>query len=201
MEAVDALINGVSILKNCSKCKTAKPLVCFSKNKRMSDGYNNNCKECIKSYRKIQVSKDEAIKFQKEQTELGTLFKCKGCQEDKLADQFYTKRDYNKVTINTSKCRSCQTEYQRIKTFGICDVKYQEMLESQDNLCKICKIHIDDYTSTSNRNKRFAVDHCHSTGAIRGLLCSKCNQAIGLLNDDITILQNAILYLKGNDMV
>jgi hypothetical protein len=41
-----------------------------------------------------------------------------------------------------------------------------------------------------------AVDHCHTTGKIRGLLCSKCNPALGAFNDNIEILNSAIKYLK-----
>lgn len=40
------------------------------------------------------------------------------------------------------------------------------------------------------------VDHCHQTGKIRGLLCQKCNMALGLLNDSVEILETAIRYLK-----
>jgi len=46
-----------------------------------------------------------------------------------------------------------------------------------------------------SENKRLAIDHCHETGDIRGLLCSKCNKALGLLGDDIDTLKRAIEYL------
>jgi len=42
------------------------------------------------------------------------------------------------------------------------------------------------------------VDHCHSTGKVRGLLCSNCNRGIGMLQERVDILQNAIDYLKEN---
>ena len=42
-----------------------------------------------------------------------------------------------------------------------------------------------------------SVDHCHDTMKVRGLLCHRCNCGIGLLNEDITVLEKAINYLKG----
>jgi hypothetical protein len=48
----------------------------------------------------------------------------------------------------------------------------------------------------SKRYKRFAVDHCHTSGKIRGLLCTNCNTAIGLLKDDPNALQRAIDWVK-----
>ena len=64
------------------------------------------------------------------------------------------------------------------------------MLEKQNNKCAICK---------KDRNifkKRLCVDHCHSTGKIRGLLCTNCNQGIGHLKDDLNIIKSAIRYLE-----
>jgi hypothetical protein len=64
------------------------------------------------------------------------------------------------------------------------------MHTEQNDLCKIC------IKPNSKRYGRLSVDHCHKTNKVRGLLCDKCNMAIGLLYDDITILNNVINYLK-----
>jgi len=64
------------------------------------------------------------------------------------------------------------------------------MHKDQGNLCKICK-------SPPKEGRNLDVDHCHTTGKIRGLLCNNCNRGIGHLQDNITILQSAITYLEG----
>ena len=75
------------------------------------------------------------------------------------------------------------------KKYGITDDEYHLLNESQNYVCAICK-------KSDGRGARLAIDHCHETGKIRGLLCRTCNVAIGYLNDDITLLESAISYLK-----
>jgi hypothetical protein len=78
--------------------------------------------------------------------------------------------------------------------YGIDLAKYQEMLLAQNGVCGICK---KPETSVVNgKIKPLAVDHCHNSEKIRGLLCARCNQAIGLLNEDVNILSSAIEYLR-----
>lgn len=74
--------------------------------------------------------------------------------------------------------------------FGITLEQYTSMLEKQNNCCDICKRH------KSKFKRSLAVDHCHKTGKIRGLLCSKCNGNIGKVYESIELLQNMIDYLK-----
>ena len=78
--------------------------------------------------------------------------------------------------------------------YGIDLAKYQEMLLEQNGVCGICK---KPETSVVNgKIKPLAVDHCHNSEKIRGLLCARCNQAIGLLNEDVNVLTSAIEYLR-----
>jgi len=82
-----------------------------------------------------------------------------------------------------------------IKYYGIGIEEYEEMQEIQDNKCAICDNHETALNPKTEEPRDLAVDHCHSTGNVRGLLCSQCNTAIGLLKDDVSILQKAIVYL------
>lgn len=76
----------------------------------------------------------------------------------------------------------------RLREFGITEDDYQTMLIQQGGLCAIC--------GGSNGERRLAVDHDHKTGKVRGLICGHCNLGIGLLQDDTSILEKAITYLK-----
>ena len=74
--------------------------------------------------------------------------------------------------------------------YGISLEQYNAMFASQSGKCGICGTH------QSALAKRLCVDHCHSTGLVRGLLCIQCNHAIGKLKDSEDLLFRAIQYLR-----
>lgn len=78
-----------------------------------------------------------------------------------------------------------------LKTHGITKEEYNLMIENQYGSCAICLS-----KSISGRG-RWHVDHCHSSGKVRGLLCKNCNLFLGLAKDNIQTLGNAIKYLGG----
>ena len=73
-------------------------------------------------------------------------------------------------------------------TYGLEPKEYDELLSKQNNVCAIC--------GEKPKTKSLHVDHCHTTGSVRGLLCHGCNTAIGLLKEDKDIMQKAIKYLE-----
>jgi len=81
--------------------------------------------------------------------------------------------------------------------YGVTLVEYNALLLEQKGVCAICG---NEQKLTYGRHKkgRLCIDHNHSTGIIRGLLCHNCNAAIGLMKENIEILQNAINYLNKN---
>ena len=78
--------------------------------------------------------------------------------------------------------------YARLKTYGIGASQLQRMLDEQDNRCLICR---DVFESS----KATHVDHDHSTGEVRGILCHHCNVGVGCFRDDPAILRRAADYL------
>lgn len=76
-----------------------------------------------------------------------------------------------------------------MRSFGINIEQYEEMIVVQQNRCGICG-------GYQRNEKSLAVDHNHTTGKIRGLLCDDCNFGIGFLKDNEQILRNAIDYLR-----
>lgn len=76
------------------------------------------------------------------------------------------------------------------KNFGITLDKYNEMLKNQENKCSICNI------SAEFLKRALCVDHCHTTGKIRGLLCDPCNWGLGNFKDNIKLIDSAKEYLR-----
>ena len=118
---------------------------------------------------------------------------CKQCQS-KEAMRYATKdidkkrkscRDWHRK--HKEKMKSKRLKYY----YGITLEEYNEMYTKQNGCCKICNKHRDSFS------KDLAVDHCHTTGEIRGLLCANCNTALGLFYDDLDVLEKALEYLKG----
>jgi len=71
---------------------------------------------------------------------------------------------------------------------------YNNLLKNQNNRCGICneKFDLKNYNKPNYPN----VDHCHKTGKIRGILCSRCNSGLGSFHDDQSVLDSAVLWLK-----
>lgn len=82
------------------------------------------------------------------------------------------------------------------KTFGITLDDYESMLDGQNSVCAICGKPESTIHSVTKQVQNMAVDHCHETGKIRGLLCSKCNTGLGSFKDSKKLLQAAINYLN-----
>lgn len=72
--------------------------------------------------------------------------------------------------------------------FGISLLEYRAMLELQGGVCAIC--------GGVDKNKSLAVDHDHRTGKVRGLLCGRCNPAIGFLTDCTELAKKLISYIE-----
>jgi hypothetical protein len=74
--------------------------------------------------------------------------------------------------------KSFYQEYERNrqyqKMYGITLAEYVAMLVSQDSKCRICGT-----AKPGNRHRNFSVDHCHASGRVRGLLCTRCNVGLG----------------------
>ena len=109
---------------------------------------------------------------------------CKVCRrlyENASFHKHKHKRPYN---YEEDKDRKLQS------TYGISYQEYLVMLAAQQGCCAICG------TDDTGKRKAFAVDHCHTSGKVRGLLCSPCNTAIGSLREDLGIMQRAMDYVE-----
>lgn len=79
------------------------------------------------------------------------------------------------------------------KKFGMTLADYEQMFNAQNGRCAICqKI---ETLAIRGKTLSLSVDHCHSSGQIRALLCSQCNQGLGCFKDDPRLLRRAALYV------
>lgn len=79
----------------------------------------------------------------------------------------------------------------RLAQYGLTEESYAELLQRQNNVCAICH-----EVPSSGPYKDFVIDHDHLTGHVRGLLCNKCNNGLGLLGDNLEGLESAVTYLR-----
>lgn len=134
-----------------------------------------------------------------------TKKECRDCHIIKPIDQFRHYRDKSRPTGRIqSFCLDCMNTrwaswhnsksqtYKRDRRLkiehGITQAEYQDMHEKQEGLCAICR-------TPEKMNRLLCVDHDHTTGKLRGLLCNRCNVSIGQFEDSSELLQNAINYL------
>ena len=129
---------------------------------------------------------------------------CYACKEEKSVKDFY--KDHHKKDGFKSSCKECssklavswkkrqepdkQRDLRYRSLYGIGVKEYNQMFIEQGGCCKICNAH------QSEMKRGLAVDHCHVTGKIRGLLCSNCNTSLGKFKDDVELLKKAIKYLE-----
>jgi hypothetical protein len=123
------------------------------------------------------------------------------------ADNFYWKESIVAVDKRSNwaaymreysqKMRAANPDYHKSaflrRRYGIDIARYNEMLAEQNGCCAIC----GKAEANEIRGKvvALAVDHCHATGTVRALLCSACNTALGLFNDDVGLLAKAQAYV------
>lgn len=131
---------------------------------------------------------------------------CTACEETKPLSAFYL----NGQKKRHSKCRPCRNaqfktwrespsgrEWKRRQTYskvGISVPDYDAMLNAQGGVCAICgKV---ERKRRNGRTVLLSVDHNHTTGIVRGLLCHKCNSGIGAFGDNPNVVAVAVAYLQ-----
>lgn len=133
--------------------------------------------------------------------------RCSRCKKTLPVDQFGF---VSRTQRLKSWCNPCSAAYAvkyraagrmrgpRLKhSYGISENEYQQMLDTQNGCCAICK-RIETRVGRTGAVLPLCVDHNHTTGDIRGLLCSSCNQGLGFMQDDPDRFRAAANYLEGN---
>ena len=141
--------------KYCPKCKTDKELSKFNKDKYTKSGYHGWCKVC-------QVEKGRDYRNRPEIKE-----QLNKQQNKRNVKRYNTDKDFRDMKKSVS--RKYWLKYQ----YGLSVDDYDELVEKQQGCCAICGV------NQSDLNIRLIVDHNHTTGKVRGLLCTTCNVRVG----------------------
>lgn len=158
--------------KCCNKCGEEKLFSEYHKDKTKKDGLFTRCKSCVNSYNREYMfarRKSDPEFFKKSAKESK-----KYCAERRAKDPEYVEQQRSKKLF---------------QKYGITLEEKVKKLEAQKYQCVTCFRVLPTHSEA-------AVDHCHSTGVIRDLLCSQCNIAIGMIKDDPTVAENLASYLR-----
>ncbi len=114
-------------------------------------------------------------------------------EEKRLKQREYRLKNLESIRIKKKKAYSTDSgkEQSRLrivkKLYGLSKEQYKTLVDRAAGICELCLEH---------SLKTLNVDHNHTTGNVRGLLCANCNKGIGMFDDSISKLKMAILYLE-----
>lgn len=214
--------------KKCSVCKKVKQDIEFHKKINAKDGLRSSCKDCTNESNRNSFNKsdrksktEEVFRAKEVLAQEGAKY-CRTCDSYKSIEKFYKAKSgkdghcgtcndchsndgkdrYHTIYKDTDELKQRIFRERILRDYKLTVEDYNLMLEEQNFSCKICKTHI------SNLNKPLYIDHDHSccSGSsccglcVRGLLCMKCNAGLGMFNDKVENLEEAIRYLLNNQL-
>ena len=178
----------------CSRCGEEKDEYLFYPSKKVGKWCISCDKEHKRQKYRNKIARELVIPNTKLCSSCLTIkpsndFKIRRTNSDSLSNQCISCEKINKEKY----CRNPRRERDLAlrRTFNMTHEDFDLMENSQNGVCKICG------SSPSGKFKYLSVDHDHSTGRIRGLLCNKCNSGLGLFNDSSALLVKASKYLSG----
>jgi Autographiviridae endonuclease VII len=198
--------------KSCTRCGELKPVLSFGFVPRSKTRRGGICKACVR----LRQNEWGKINYERNvSTPVGGKKACKSCGVGKDFSKFG--RLSTSMGGFTAKCLEClreldkkryqenpekrklQVKWGAIKSkFGLSEKQWNDLFESQGRACAIC--HVPFIFSEKKENSANpCVDHNHSSNKVRGLLCKLCNQGIGLLRDDPSIVARAAIYLRKSE--
>lgn len=152
-----------SLYKKCSRCKKVKTLQFFSFKNSKKRTHKNTCKACDSLYNSLS-------------------------SKEKLKHYYEANRDemLQKKRIYTAAIKEKKRIYDILKKYNLTLEKYRNFLRAQNSKCLGCGA--VDGQINYGRGRHLVVDHCHESGEVRGLLCSRCNLILGMAKENPQVL-------------
>ena len=174
--------------KKCTKCAETKPITQYNKCKGARRAYCKSCHaaESIKWHRSnADKRRAHTIAYQRNWR-----------ANNKEKTKEYGRRSYKKLTPEQKKQKAHKSRMRSLqRKYGISAENWQMLYERQGGLCALCRV-----PGRTGRHGILSVDHCHETGRIRGLLCTPCNSAIGILGESRERIARVLAYVSGFDL-
>ncbi len=174
---ISDLDSEVILTKKCKWCGENKPLLDFHSSKNLSFGRSMYCKPCTADYAR---KKRRAINPLLDRP-------CEVCEK-----VFTPKRHRLERFCNST----CAQRGKNLNQYGLSWRDYHKILDKQGGKCAICR----RPQSKQWGGYMLAVDHCHNTKVVRGLLCNSCNLALGYFKNDPKIIAAALKYAEANHL-
>lgn len=164
-------------MKTCNFCKRALPLTDFAKDQRSPDGCQYRCRSCQREYDQRPEYKARRAAYMRERR-----------KDPKFVEHL-------KVLEQAPHRRRSKRAYQLARYYGLSEEDLARLYDAQGRKCGGCGKGI------GLTGKDVHVDHCHSTGRVRGLLCQGCNIALGAAKDSHETLHNLAHYLAAAERI
>lgn len=180
------------LTRKCSYCKEIKNTNEFRTDNLNVSGLSATCHDCNKVIQKkwyANNSEKAKAKAKERYHANKELINAKRKEHRKLNPELYKKAAKEKYQ-NSDKIKYREAAWKKAGIKNMTVQKYNEMFLKQNQACSICKTHQSFFKRT------LAVDHCHKTGNVRGLLCDNCNRALGYLKESKQIITNMLKYIE-----
>jgi hypothetical protein len=189
------VLHGDVVSRSCSKCKCLKRLSEYDIAPSGFLGHDSECKKCKRERSELRrrskgVQPARQVPILVNENGEPTHRECSKCAKMLPLGDFHKHNGGTAFLNRHPYCKDCSAERHLISKYGITLKDKAQMHEKQHQACAICQNPI--------ALEAIHVDHCHATGKVRGLLCSPCNKALGLLKDDSVRCINMALYLQAN---
>ncbi len=158
-------------MKKCKVCHKTKSLASFRYyNRPNCQFYSGQCLSCLAAEKKAWVKAN--------------------FDHDNARNKAYNREHAHIIRGNKIKIYWPGTDWQQAMT------NYKIMRDKQNGVCALCNRPEKRQHAVTGTTWDLAIDHCHETGRVRGLLCNACNRGLGLLGDKIDTLEKVLAYLK-----